>query len=49
MDPILRKIKRCCIEGRVRFTVKAESEMLADHLTRTDVIESILNAPGIIK
>jgi hypothetical protein len=49
MDPILRKIKRCCIEGRIRFTGKAESEMLADHLTRTDVLEAILNAPGIFK
>jgi hypothetical protein len=31
MDTLLRKIKRCCIEGRVRFTLKAECEMLADH------------------
>jgi hypothetical protein len=49
MDTLLRKIKRCCIEGRVRFTLKAECEMLADHLTRTDVLEAILNAPGIYK
>lgn len=33
----------------MRFTLKAEGEMLADHLTRTDVLESILNAPGIYK
>jgi hypothetical protein len=49
MNPILRRIKRCCIQGRVRFTRKAEDEMLADHLTETDVLEAILNAPGIYK
>jgi hypothetical protein len=32
MNPILRRIKRCCIQGRVRFTRKAQDEMLADHL-----------------
>ncbi len=49
MNAILRKIKRCCIQGRVRFTFKAECEMLANRLTRTDVLEAILNAPGIYK
>lgn len=31
------------------FTLKAESEMFADNLTETDVLESILNANGIKK
>jgi hypothetical protein len=41
LDQILKRIKRCIIAGRVRFTFKTELEMLADSLSRTDVLESI--------
>jgi len=44
MDTILKRIKRCVIRGQVRFTFKAELEMLANQLSHTDVLESILNA-----
>jgi hypothetical protein len=47
MDSILKRIKRCIIQGQVRFTFKAELEMLADQLSRVDVLEAILSAPGI--
>ena len=49
MVEILKRIKRCIIRGQVRFTFKAEVEMLADELSRTDVLESILNAQAISK
>jgi len=49
MDNILKRIKRCIIQGQVRFTFKAELEMLADELSRVDVLEAILSAPGISK
>jgi hypothetical protein len=49
MDTILKRIKRCVIRGQVRFTFKAELEMLADQLSHTDVLESILNARVIAK
>jgi hypothetical protein len=49
MDTILKRIKRCVIRGQVRFTFKAELEMLADQLSHTDVLESILNAQVIAK
>ena len=49
MVEILKRIKRCIIKGQVRFTFKAELEMLADQLSRTEVLESILNAQAIAK
>ena len=49
MDQTLTRIKRCIIKGQVRFTFKAELEMLADHLSRLDVLEAILGAQGISK
>ncbi len=49
MAEVLKRIKRCIITGRIRFTFKAELEMLADNLSRTDVLESILSAQGIAK
>ncbi len=48
MDLLLR-IKRLVIAGQVRFTEKAESEMEEDGLTRSDVLESIVNADRIYK
>jgi hypothetical protein len=49
MDQTLKRIKRCIITGQVRFTFKAELEMLADHLSRLDVLEAILGAQEISK
>jgi hypothetical protein len=49
MVDVLKRIKRCILRGQVRFTFKAELEMLADQLLRTDVLESIMNAQGITK
>lgn len=49
MQRILKEIKRLIISGKYVFTLKAESEMFADNLTETDVLESILNANGIKK
>lgn len=49
MNEILKRIKRCIVSGHIRFTFKAELEMLADQLSRTDVLESILNAQAITK
>ncbi len=48
MDPLLR-IKRLVLEGRVRYTKKALTEMEADILTRAEVYESVLNAQTIYK
>ena len=49
MSEVLKRIKRCIVQGNVRFTFKAELEMLADGLSRTDVLESILTAQAIAK
>lgn len=49
LDQVLKRIKRCVITGRVRFTFKAELEMLGDDLSRTEVLESIMNAREIGK
>jgi hypothetical protein len=48
MDPLLR-IKRLVLQGYVRFSDKAQVEMAADDLRPREVIESILNAPGVFK
>jgi hypothetical protein len=45
----LAKIKRLILLGRYRFTRKAELERLRDGLLQTDVLESIINANGIMK
>ncbi len=48
MDVFIR-IKRLIIARRVVFTLKAENEMTADHLTKEMVYEALLNAPSIFK
>lgn len=48
MDTLVR-IKRLVLRGWIRFTEKARDEMDAAELTATDVVESIVNAPGIAK
>src|SRR5437667_9028218 len=48
-DSTLRRIKRCALQGRLRFTVKAQLELELDDLTREDVRESLLNAVAIYK
>jgi hypothetical protein len=45
----LLRIKRCCLDGRIVFTEKAEDEHLADGLARDDVVEAVVNAPAIYK
>jgi hypothetical protein len=49
MNATLKRIKRCVIAGRVRFTYKARLEMIADELTESAVLEAILSAPAIDK
>ncbi|MBI5863067.1 MAG: hypothetical protein HZB38_00870 [Planctomycetes bacterium] len=46
---ILVRIKRLVLAGRVRFTAKAQSEIDRDDLTRSEVLESIINAQSIAK
>ena len=48
MDHRLKKIKRLILEGRVKFTLKAEME-LDECLERRDVYEAILSADEIYK
>ena len=48
MDHRLKKIKRLILEGRVKFTLKAEVE-LEECLERRDVYEAILSADEICK
>jgi hypothetical protein len=49
MNPILKRIKRCIMERRYRFTEKAGMELLCDELSEQEVLESILNANEIDK
>lgn len=49
LDQVLKRMWRCVITGHVRFTFKAELEMLGDDLSRTDVLESVMNARAISK
>jgi hypothetical protein len=46
---ILVRIKRAVLAGHYVFSEKASLELEADNLTRTDVIESIVNAVAIYK
>lgn len=48
MDYRLKKIKRLVLDGRVKFTLKAELE-LDENLEKRDVFEAILSATGIEK
>ena len=48
MDYRLKKIKRLILDGKVKFTLKAELE-LDENLEKRDVYEAILNATGIEK
>ncbi|MBI4403608.1 MAG: hypothetical protein HY537_05575 [Deltaproteobacteria bacterium] len=43
------KIKRLAVRRKLKFTFKAECELLRDGLTQDDIIESIINAPDIKK
>lgn len=49
MSDVLIKIKEAVITGKVRFTNKALTEMLADDLDEDEIIESIINAPCVHK
>lgn len=45
----IEKIKRLAVRRKLRFTFKAECELLRCHLTQNDIIESLINAPEIKK
>jgi hypothetical protein len=49
MSDVLTRIKRAVLDGRYRFTDKAEAELEADGLRERDAIESIMNAVAIYK
>lgn len=49
MEPTLTRIKRAILDGRYRFTIKADDELYTDGLILRDALESILNAPAITK
>ena len=49
MSPILVRIKRLLIAGKYRFSFKAETEMQADSLEPSDIVEAVTNAPEIYK
>jgi len=48
LDYRLKKIKRLILDGRVKFTLKAEME-LDEYLERRDVYEAILSSNKIYK
>lgn len=48
MDLLVR-IKRCVLQGHVRFTNKAREELERDDLTVLDVREALVNASAIYK
>lgn len=48
MDYRLKEIKRLILDGRVKFTLKAELE-LDEYLEKRDVYEAILNSDEIYK
>jgi hypothetical protein len=49
MRDTLTRIKRAVLDGRYRFTDKAEIELEADGLSERDALESIMNAVAIYK
>jgi len=46
---ILSRIKRCALEGNLKFSLKARDEAILDGLSPLDVRESIVNATTIAK
>jgi hypothetical protein len=49
MNHVLLKIKRLALQRRLKFTFKAECEMLRSYLSEDDIIEALVNAPAIKK
>lgn len=49
MDSVLDRIRELVRRGRIAFSRKAEREMDRDNLETLDVVESVLNADGIMK
>ncbi|MBI4705504.1 MAG: hypothetical protein HY744_30795 [Deltaproteobacteria bacterium] len=47
MDPVLAKIKRLVLAGRLVWTVHAETQMAECGLDRQAVVEAILNAQWV--
>jgi hypothetical protein len=48
-DHVLMRIKRLALQRRLRFTFKAECEMLRSFLSEDDIVEALVNAPAIKK
>jgi hypothetical protein len=46
---ILSRIKRCALEGNLKFSLKARDEAILDGLSPLDVRESLVNATSIRK
>lgn len=46
---ILARIKRLILARRYAFTNKARMEMALEEITEVEVLEAIVNAPGIYK
>lgn len=49
MTGVLLRIKRAALEGRVRFTWKAELEMESEGLNKGDVLQSLYSAVAVYK
>jgi len=49
IDATIIRIKRLLLGGHYIFSHKAEAELMADALTAEDVVESVVNAPAIMK
>jgi hypothetical protein len=46
---VLSRIKRCVLQGNLKFSLKARDEAILDGLSPLDVRESIVNATAIRK
>jgi len=46
---VIERIKRLALRRKLRFTFKAECELLRSNLREDDIIESIINAPDVKK
>ncbi len=49
MNHVLLKIKRLALQRRLKFTFKAECEMLRSYLSEDDIIEALVKGPAIKK
>jgi hypothetical protein len=45
----LSRIKRCALQGNLRFSLKARDEAIIDGISPLDIRESLINATSIAK